>query len=221
MTNTYIENSASDVTITCTYLGIRDFSFKITNTEIIWTYEVLVSERPVIQLSEYVSMSNVKLLVTSLFETEILQYLTKDVPLPVNGVLETFPNIYFISSFVITCTKANVKHITNVGTFRCIPCTRGTFTLNNETLNISLNSQSKKITKHFNTNFTCLDCPVGANCKASITSRSNFYGYKTKKQKLNFLSCPRGFCCTDNQCHTINNQQLQQKQDRDFVWKMH
>ena len=56
-----------------------------------------------------------------------------------------------------------------------------------------------------NTNITCVDCPVGANCTASIKSKSNFYGYETKNQKLKFLPCPSGFCCTGSQCTTINS----------------
>ena len=146
-----------------------------------------------------------KLLVTSLFETEILQYSTKDVPLSENGVVKTFTIKYIFSSLFISCTKASLKHITETDTFQCVPCARGTYTLNNGSLNTSFSFESKIITKHENTNFTCLDCPVGANCAASIRSKSNFYGYRTKGQKLKFLPCPRGFCCTGNQCHTIDS----------------
>ena len=209
MANTYIENSdnfsESAFTITSTYLGNKYFPFEITNTETIWKNEGSVSARPVIQLSGKVSLSNVKLLATSPFETEILQYSTKDLILSVKGYFKTFRNIYNISSLFIGCTNASVKHFTRAGTFRCIPCARGTYTLNNDSLSTSLNFLSKKITKHENTNFTCLDCPVGANCTASIKSKSNFYGYKTKEQKLNFLPCPKGFCCTGNQCTTIKS----------------
>ena len=78
MANMYIENSdnflASAFIITCTYLGNRYFPFEITSTEIIWKYKVPVLARPIIQLSGNVSLSNVKLLITSLLEREILQY---------------------------------------------------------------------------------------------------------------------------------------------------
>ena len=152
--NTYIKNSdnfsASAFTIICTYLRNRYYPFEITNIEIIGSCEVPVSGRAIIQLTGNFYMSNVKLLVTSLFETELLQYSTKNAPLSVSGVLKTFPTIFFISSLFISCTKASVKHIINAGTFRCIPCERGTYTLNNESLNTSLSSQSKKITKHEN-----------------------------------------------------------------------
>ena len=56
-----------------------------------------------------------------------------------------------------------------------------------------------------NTNTTCVDCPVGANCTAFIKSKSNFYGYETKNHKLKFLPCPIGFCCTGSQCTTIKS----------------
>ena len=207
MTHTYIENSgnslSSAITTTWTYLENRYFPFEIISTEIIWTNEVTVSAKPIIQLSGNVSMSNVKLLVTSLFKTEILKYSTKDMTVFVNEDLKNLPNIYIISSLFIGCTKARVKHITGAGIFRCIPCARGTYTLNNDSLNISLSFQN--ITKHEKMNFTCLNCPVGANCTASIKSKSNFYGYKTKEQELTFLPCPKGFCCTGNQCNEINS----------------
>ena len=210
MANTYIENSqnnflASAFTITCTYSGNRYYPFEITNAEIILKNEGTVSARPIIQVCGEVSVSNVKLLVTSPFQTETLQYSTKDVVLSVNGDLKAFRNIYNISSLFIGCTKASVKHFKRSGTFQCIPCARGTYTLNNGSFNLSLSVLSKKNTKHENTNFTCLDCPVGAICKASVKSKSNFYGYTTKEQKINFLPCPKGFCCTGNQCTTINS----------------
>ena len=58
---------------------------------------------------------------------------------------------------------------------------------------------------HENTNITCVDCPVGANCTASIKSNGNFYGYETKNQKLKFLPCPSGFCWTGSQCTIIKS----------------
>ena len=159
MANTYIENSdnffSSAFQTTWAYLGNRYFPFEIINTEIIWKNEVPISAKPIIQLSGNVSLSNVKLLVISLFETEILQYSTKNVTVPVNGFPRTFPNIYIISSLFIGCTKASVKHITRAGSFRCIPCARGTYTLNNESLNATLSFQSKKVTKHEKTYFSC------------------------------------------------------------------
>ena len=93
----------------------------------------------------------------------------------------------------IGCTKATLKHITKADTFQCVPCARGTYTFDNESLNTSFSFKSKIITKHEHTNFTCLDCPVGANYTAFIRSKSNFYGYITKEQKLKFLPCLRGF----------------------------
>ena len=72
-------------------------------------------------------------------------------------------------------------------------------------LNVLLNLPSKRITKHYSTNFTCLDCPVGGNCTVSIRSKINFCGYKTNRQKVSLLLCPRDFCCTGSQCSTIRS----------------
>ena len=85
---------SSAITTTWTYLRNKYFPFEITNTEIQWKNEVPVSAKPIIQLSGNVSLSNVKLLFTSLFETEILKYSTKNITLFVNRELRTFPNIY-------------------------------------------------------------------------------------------------------------------------------
>ena len=92
------------------------------------------------------------------------------------------------------------------GTFRCIPCDRSTYTFNNGSLQLSTNIQSKKAIVPENvTNFTCLDCLVGANCNVSPKSKSNFYGYKTKEQQVKFLPCPRGFYCIGSQCNTTKS----------------
>ena len=210
MANTYIENSRNNVlasafTIKCTNLENGYYPFEITSTEIVWQNERPVSARPIIQVCGNVSVSNVKLLVNSLFETEVLQYSTKTVMLPVKEHLNIFRYTFIISSLFIGCTKAIVKHFRRAGSLRCIPCPRGTYTLNDGSLNASLRFLSQKITKYEYANFACLDCPVGANCTASIKSKSNFYGYKTTEQKLNFLPCPKGFCYTANQCNTINS----------------
>ena len=132
ITNTYIGNSdkflISAFRTTCMYLGVgnSNFLFEITNTEIIWSSEVRPLARPIIQLCGKVSLSNVKLLVTSLFETEILQYSNKDVLLSEYGNFKNLANDYKFSSLFIRCTKASVKHIAKADTFRCIPCARGT-----------------------------------------------------------------------------------------------
>ena len=207
--NTYIESynniMISAFMITCTYLGNKCFPFEIANTEIRWEHALPVSALPIIYLSGNVSLVNVKLLVTSVFDTEILRYSIKDLPLSVNENPKIFSNINIISSLLIRCTKARVKHIVKTGTFHCIPCARGTYTLENESLNTSLSFQSKNVILREDTNFTCLDCPVGAICAASIKSRSNFYGYETNDQKLKFLPCPKGFCCTGSQCNDIQS----------------
>ena len=224
MTTTYIDNwdnfMASAFTTTGTYLGNKYFPFEIANTQIIWSNALPFSVRPIIQLSANVSLKNVKLAVTSLFETAILQYSTKDVPLLVNGRLRTFSNIYLISSLFVSCIKASVKVIAKIGTIRCIPCAQGTYTLENESLETSLSFQFSKfsnVTLRKNTDITCVDCPVGANCTESIKSKSNFYGYETKNHKLVF-TMSKWFLLHWQSMHYY--QELQQKPDWHFVWKM-
>ena len=216
MINTYIKNCdsfmASAFTISWTYLGNKYYPFEITNVEITWSYKLQTSARPIIQLSGKVSLSNVKLLVTSFSEIEVLRYSTKDVRLRTGdgkllaGKLETFSNVYYVISSSIVCKKANVKYVKQANAFRCIPCERSTYTLNNGSLDLSTNIESNKIIMPKSvTNILCLDCPVGANCAASIKSKSNFYGYETKEQQLKFLSCPKGFCCSGSQCNTTKS----------------
>ena len=204
MVNTLIENCdyfmASAITIT-TYLGKRYYPFEIANIGILWSYKLLSSARPVLQVSGKVFLSNVKLLFTSLSEIEVLRYSTRDVQVLTkrtfrnNNPLKTLTNVYEISS----------KHISKTGSFRCIPCTRGLYTLSSGFLNLSASFQSRKPILPENKNFTCFDCPAGANCTLSIKSMDNFYGYETNEHKLKFLACPRSFCCTGSQCNTIKS----------------
>ena len=75
-TTTYVDNwdnfLASGFTTIGTYLGNKYFPLEIANSQIIWTYALRVSAQPIIQLSGTVSLTNVKISVTSLFQTEIL-----------------------------------------------------------------------------------------------------------------------------------------------------
>ena len=209
MTNSHIENSGnlmtSAVSITCTNLCSKDFSFEITNFKIKWSYQLLHSVRPVIQLHEKVILLNVKLFVTSITKIEVLRYSFQDVILPKKAGLQIVTNVYNISSLFIGCVEANVKHFATLGMWQCVPCARGTYTINNGSLKISTNFESNKIIVLENANCSCSDCPVGANCTISIKSKSNFYGYKTKEEKLEFLPCPKGFCCTGSQCSTVRS----------------
>ena len=212
ISNTYIENNdnfiASAVYITSPYLGKRHFPFEITNIEITWIYKVPIPAQPIIHLKGIVDVSNVKLLVTSVSEIEVLRYSTKDKIDIGYFYSQIFSNNYNISSLFISCTKANVKYIQKLGTWRCIPCAHGTYTLNNGSSHISTIFRSKGQIGSTNTSTslnTCLDCPIGANCTVSIKSKNNFYGYKTKNQVLKFLPCPKGFCCTGSQCNNIKS----------------
>ena len=66
----------------------------------------------------------------------------------------------------------------------------------------SLGNKTNKLLKE-SKNFTCDDCPAGSNCTEHIKSKSNFYGYITKQQKVKFVPCPLNFCCSADECKTI------------------
>ena len=125
---------ASAVFITSTYLGNRHFLFEITNTDIIWSCDVSFSAQPIIHLSGTLDLSNVKLLVTSISEIDVLRYSTYDKIEIGSSYPQIFSNVYNISALSIGCTKGNVKHIKKLGSWRCIPCALGTYTLNNGSL---------------------------------------------------------------------------------------
>ena len=108
------------------------------------------------------------------------------------GTYKVYSDFYNISSLFITCARANVKHMPTFEIFKCIPCVQDTYTLNNGSIKIlSTSLENKKdVFQNESTNFTCSDCPVGANCTEYIKSKRNFYGYKTRQQEVKFVPCP-------------------------------
>ena len=179
LSNTYIENydhfSVSAITVTCAYDGQNCFPFEFTNNTIIWNNKLSFSVRPIIELTGTIIISNVNVSIASITEIEVLRYSTKDVVILL-PFLREYSNVYKISSLFITCTKANVKHLTTFDTVTCTPCAQDTYTLNNGSIKISSRSLENKKQEFQNesTHFTCSDCPVGANCTEYIKSKSNF-----------------------------------------------
>ena len=210
LTNTYIENydrfSVSAMSVTCRYEGHRHCPFYIRNNVILWNSESLLSKRSVIELTGTITISNLTVLVSSKLEIDVFRYSKKDVIVH-EPFYKAFFNVYEISSLLINCTRANVKHIKLFETFRCTPCLRGTYTLNNGSLAISSRNLENKKREFQNdsTPLSCFDCPVGGNCSYYIKSKSNFYGFKTKQQEVKFLSCLLNYCCTGDQCKTITS----------------
>ena len=140
----------------------------------------------------------------SIPDIKVLRFPTKPI-LVQRSYNQIFFNTYEISSLLISCRRANVKHIATHDTIRCTPCLQDTYTLLNGSLNISSKSLGNKeytLLKE-SKNFTCDDCPAGANCTEHIKSKGNFYGYITKQQKAKFVPCPLNFCCSADQCKTI------------------
>ena len=210
LADTYIENydhfSVSAITVTCAYDGQNCFPFEFTDNSIVWNNKLLFSVRPIIELTGTIIISNVNVSVASITEIEVLRYSTKDVIMQIPGY-KKYSNVYKISSLFITCTKANVKHMTTFDTIKCTPCAQDTYTLNNGSIKISSRSLKKKKHEFQNesTHFTCSGCPVGGNCTEYIKSKSNFYGYRTRQQKIKFVSCPWNFCCTADLCKAIDS----------------
>ena len=52
---------------------------------------------------------------------------------------------------------------------------------------------------------TCQECPVGGSCsEGQITSKKNFWGYKSKLG-IKFLQCPPKYCCDTGHCKHYNS----------------
>ena len=76
-----------------------------------------------------------------------MQYSTKKV-IRQYPVYKNYSNVYNISSLFITCTRANVKHMATLETFRCIPCAcvQDIYTLKNGSIKIvSRNCKTKSM----------------------------------------------------------------------------
>ena len=218
LANTYIENyddfSVSAITVTCTYQSPKCFPFEFTNNTILWNNKLSVSIRPIIELTGTIIISNVNVPVASIPEIEVMRYSTKDAIRQVGGrsniafgLYKVYSDFCNISSLFITCARANVKHMPTFETFKCIPCVQDTYTLNNGSIKIlsAILKNRKHVFQNESTNFTCSDCPVGANCTEYIKSKSNFYGYKTRQQEVKFVPCPWNFCCGTNPCKRIDS----------------
>ena len=208
LANTFIENydrgSVSAISLTCSYDYHNYCPFELTNNTVMWNYGLSLSIRPVIDLTGRINISNVNVSVSSITEIKVLQYSTKEVIVQ-RPYYKGFSNVYKISALFISCRRANVKHFSGLDTVICVPCRQDTYTLHNGSLNISsgyLGNKKSELQKE-STNVSCYNCPVGANCTEHIKSKSNFYGYITKQQKVKFLPCPLDFCCTTDQCKTI------------------
>ena len=168
MANMNIKNCdsflASIVTVTCKSFSGGCLPFETTDIKVIWKCKLTFSAQLIIQLSGKVFLSNVKLLLTSLFEIVLLRYSTKDLELPARkettpyGFLteiKIFCNDYNNLSLTIDSTNANVKYIKKAGSFICQPCKQATYALNNGSLHLSTRFQGKQDVVPENTNFTC------------------------------------------------------------------
>ncbi len=49
----------------------------------------------------------------------------------------------------------------------------------------------------------CIDCPHGANCSAGVMALPNYWGHMKVHDRLEFHSCPVGYCCNQAPCKDI------------------
>ena len=103
LANTCIENddhlSVSAYSVTWTYEYHKYFLFELTNSTITWSYGLSLSFRPIIELTGRIGISNVKVLVSSIADIEVLRYSTK--PITVKGAdFQVFSNNYEIIVFI-------------------------------------------------------------------------------------------------------------------------
>ena len=82
----------------------------------------------------------------------------------------------------------------NLFTAFCVQCPRKAYSLDRGEAH---NTRSNYI--------TCHECPVGGNCvEGQVTSKPNFWGYKSNRQ-VKFLQCPSKYCCDTNHCSHYNS----------------
>ena len=213
LANTYIRNydhfSVSCISVTCSYEGQKCFSFEFTNITIIWNNKLLLSVRPIIELTGIIFISNVSVLVASTPKIEVIRYSAKKVikKSPFYLKFRAYLNVYKISSLFIQCRRAIAKHIAAFDTVTCTPCAEDKYTLDNGSIKISSRKLVNKAHEFHNErrHFTCSDCPAGGNCTEYVKSKSNFYGYKTKQQEVEFVPCPWNFCCSGDLCKAIDS----------------
>ena len=74
----------------------------------------------------------------------------------------------------------------------CSPCPQDTY---------NLSFSSIALVEHQSTNIICSKCPFGGICEnGQIHAAENFWGYKTSNDKIVFISCPFGYCCSGSTC---------------------
>ena len=62
-----------------------------------------------------------------------------------------------------------------------------------------------EVQNHRSNHITCHECSVGGNCvEGQVTSKPNFWGYKSN-QKVEFLQCPPKYCCDTDHCENYNS----------------
>ena len=85
---------------------------------------------------------------------------------------------------------------------QCRSCPRGRYSNDKGKLYTTSSTERPSIDM-----ITCFKCPNGGTCHIGIKAMGNFWGYEnTTSQKINFLPCPSGYCCSDktSACSSYN-----------------
>ncbi|CAB4028405.1 Hypothetical predicted protein [Paramuricea clavata] len=144
---------------------------------------------PIIKTSRNGSLSNSNMFYVISYETTdalftIEGYLTILCPQGYTVNLDT--NCYNYSDIVTKCNLFSVF---------CEQCPRHTYSLDGGEAHNT--GRSNRI--------TCQECPVGGNCvEGQVTSKPNFWGYKSNRQ-VKFHQCLPKYCCDTNQCEHYNS----------------
>ena len=120
------------------------------------------------------------------------------------------PNLYFEAAVNLSCpVNHNLLYTLNrkerIGTLTyffalCRKCGSNSYSI--ESASISWDSFKWAFNDQ---TIVCTPCPYEAICEKGIKSKGNYWGYKTKKDLVDFIYCPTLYCCTSpSSCLSYN-----------------
>ncbi|XP_057291347.1 uncharacterized protein LOC130613985 [Hydractinia symbiolongicarpus] len=90
----------------------------------------------------------------------------------------------------------------------CLKCKRGLYSIQNGSITTHLYmSKYKPIKESSNVTLAkCYNCPSGGDCTDDLVSKDNFWGHAEDNNRILFLPCPEGYCCTKDKtpCASYN-----------------
>lgn len=77
----------------------------------------------------------------------------------------------------------------------CVQCPRKTYSIDKGTLKNNITNDIR-----------CYSCPRGAVCESGqVYVKRGFWGHKNKIHEVQITSCPFGYCCEKETCHSYNH----------------